>query len=183
MADLSYNEVSRLLKADFETGKLYWLARTPDMFKARFNSSEQSAKTWNTRFAGKEAFTALDGRGYLVGNINGRLYRAHRVVWMLHTGEWPADEIDHINRARTDNRISNLRCVSHADNMRNLKLHKSNSSGVAGVNWHDASGKWVARIGKRKILGYFDEFEDAVSRRQLAETEEGFHPNHGRSVA
>jgi hypothetical protein len=44
---------------------------------------------------------------------------AHRVAWLLHTGEDPGTlVIDHINRQRNDNRISNLRPLTHVQNIR-----------------------------------------------------------------
>lgn len=44
----------------------------------------------------------------------------HRLVWETFNGEIPKGmEIDHINRDKTDNKLSNLRCVTHIQNMRN----------------------------------------------------------------
>lgn len=44
----------------------------------------------------------------------------HRLVWETFNGKIPEDmEIDHINRCKTDNKLSNLRCVSHIQNMQN----------------------------------------------------------------
>ncbi len=175
---LSFSEVSSVLRADFEAGKLYWLARSHDRFR-----SEALAKRWNTRYAGKEAFTSLDGNGYLAGTINAVAYQAHRVVWLLATGEWPKDQIDHINGCRTDNRLTNLRSVTQAENARNKKTPATNRSGVPGVCWDKASGKWLATIklsGKQKHLGRFEQFDDAVASRKSAEAEYGYHQNHGR---
>jgi hypothetical protein len=70
MAELTFAEISKLLKYDPETGKLFWLPRPVEMFSDAFLGSEWSAKKWNTRYAGKEAFTALDGRGYHYGCKN-----------------------------------------------------------------------------------------------------------------
>lgn len=69
--------------------------------------------------AGTPAMTSANRHGYLRGRFNQQYYRAHRVVWFLFYGEWPYFEIDHINRDRTDNRIHNLRDVTHKTNCNN----------------------------------------------------------------
>lgn len=59
--------------------------------------------------------------GYARVYVDGRLYLAHRLAWFYVHGEWPPRgfEIDHINRVRHDNRISNLRVVTRSVNLRN----------------------------------------------------------------
>lgn len=47
-----------------------------------------------------------------------RLFSAHRLAFVLMTGNWP-NIVDHIDRNRTNNRWSNLRDGDHADNARN----------------------------------------------------------------
>ncbi|MHC2481555.1 HNH endonuclease signature motif containing protein [Rhizobium leguminosarum] len=183
MAELSYAQVSALLKYDSETGKLYWLERPVEMFSDAFLGSEWSAKKWNTRYAGKEAFTALDGGGYHYGQIFKRPHRAHRVGWLLHTGFWPEHQIDHINGVRTDNRIANLRDVTHAENNKNNCLRSDNYSGHPGVGWCNKRKMWRARImelGRETHIGYFTDFDTAVQIRKKAEIDHNFHPNHGR---
>jgi hypothetical protein len=140
-------------------------------------------KGWNDRFAGKEAFSKLNS-GYLQSHILGSRYLAHRVVWLLHYGKWPTGHLDHINGIRSDNRAVNLREVSYAENSKNHRPHKTNTSGVMGVVWHKRDKKWQAGImvsGKTIHLGQFTEKADAVSARKQAEKDYGFHENHGRS--
>lgn len=112
----------------------------------------------------------------------GRACLEHRLVWLMHHDEWPA-EIDHINGIRDDNRIENLRLVTRADNMRNSRRRKDNTSGVMGVSWHSATGKWRAYIGGQDgplHLGMFADWFDAVCARKSAERRQGYHANHGR---
>lgn len=166
----SRSRLRELLTYDEETGKLYWKPR-PD-----------ARSSWNTRYAGKEAFTAMHNAGYKVGSIDDKMYLAHRVIWKMVTGEDP-DDIDHIDGDRTQNQISNLRSVTRAENLRNKKLEPSNTSGVMGVSWEPALEKWGAYINvdnKRHRLGYYKEFDEAVMARQASEIEFGFHENHGR---
>ena len=132
--------------------------------------------------------TSRRGNGYLQVQFrkNGRLvnYQAHRVAWLLHTGEDPGNkQIDHIDRDRTNNRISNLRLVDQQGNMRNQRKFKSNTSGVTGIYWHKVTGKWQAQIsdcGKPQSLGYFEDFFEACCARKSAENRLGYHPNHGK---
>ena len=113
-----------------------------------------------------------DGDGYLRIRVQSRLYRAHRLAWFYVYGEWPTDRIDHINRIRSDNRISNLRDVSQKQNLQNAGKYSHNTSGHSGVSWHKQSSKWRARImhnQKHFHLGYFSILEEAISARKAAE--------------
>lgn len=113
--------------------------------------------------------------GYVLIGINGKRYPAHKLAWLACKGIWPEGAIDHINRDKTDNRISNLRLATHSENVRN-RVRRDNSSGVPGVSLHKATGKWHAYIGivsSVKSLGYFDSKDEAVRKRKAAEVEYG----------
>ena len=166
----------QLLNYNPETGEIIWKPRPIEMF-----SCERFQRRWNTRYAGKRALTAKS-TGYFAGPILGKTFKLHRVIWAMHYGEWP-DYIDHINHDRTDNRISNLRSVTLAENMKNQTVYKNNVSGVSGVYWSARDGVWMARIsigGIDKHLGTFRKKDDAIIARRQAEAKNGFHPNHGR---
>ncbi|MCJ2709130.1 HNH endonuclease, partial [Escherichia coli] len=77
---------------------------------------ERTTLTWNSRFAFKKC-SSINSDGYLMIMINGKAYPAHRLAWLIVYGTMPDGFIDHINRVRTDNRISNLRLVTHSENM------------------------------------------------------------------
>ncbi|ARC38619.1 HNH endonuclease [Paracoccus yeei] len=145
-------------------------------------SSEAVASAWNVQFAGKPALIINRSDGYLSGSIFDKRFLAHRVVWAMKYGEWPKDQIDHINGNRSDNRISNLRDVPNIENGKNLGLPSNNTSGVRGVYFSTLRKKWVVQIGsheKRKTIGSFHDFEDAVAARRKAEKQFGYHSNHG----
>jgi hypothetical protein len=55
--------------------------------------------------------------GYRLIKVDGKSYKAHRLAWLMTHGEWPAEQIDHINGVRTDNRIVNLREASKKQNL------------------------------------------------------------------
>lgn len=97
--------------------------------------------------------------GYRDITIKGKKYRAHRIAWLHHYGEWPKLEVDHINGEPGDNRIANLRDVSPRVNKENIhKARKHGVSGYLGVQWNGQTSSWVAKIvvnGKKKHLGTF----------------------------
>lgn len=103
----------------------------------------------------------VKGHGYIEVKILGKNYKCHRLAWLFVHGVFPNGEIDHIDSDKTNNRISNLRDISHALNVQNLtKPRKDNKSGYLGVSWNKKSSKWEAQISKNKIvhrLGCFDD--------------------------
>jgi hypothetical protein len=103
--------------------------------------------------------------GYRHIMINGRTFKAHRLVWLYVYGQFPENEIDHINLNKSDNRLINLREATRSQNNINKANQRNNTSGHKGVCWHKASNKWRARISmnnKRIHLGSFTNIEDAV---------------------
>ena len=174
----SQEQLRELLHYVPETGELFWKERPRSMFK-----SDRAWKSWNTKYAGKPAFTSITDAGYRQGSINDQNLLAHRVIWKWMTGEDP-DHIDHEEGNRGDNRWSLLKEGSKQQNHLNMKLFSNNSSGVPGVSFDKKRGRWRARIvltGQDQHLGYFDDLEAAVEARKAAEKQYGFHQNHGRS--
>jgi len=122
--------------------------------------------TWRVSLGGRatagDKAGSVSDEGYLRVRLNGKRYRAHRVVWALHHGAWPAGEIDHIDGCRINNRIENLRDVSNSVNHQNLKrANRNNRSGssVPGVHFSKAAQKFLARPvlnGKKINVGRFD---------------------------
>lgn len=177
-ADLSFEQVTSVLRCDPENGLLFWKERPLEMFpRAR------DGKSWNTRYAGKEASTAKNDT-YRQVCIFYQYIRAHRIIWMFVHGNWPNGEIDHIDGDRSNNRIKNLRLVTDSENRRNSKRPSNNVSGVMGVYWRKDLSKWEAKItvsGSQKHIGTFCNFDEAVVARKSAEAKYGYHENHGRS--
>lgn len=156
----------KLLRYEPDTGRLFWREGTRQF-------SRQSSNGAGT----------LDSHGYYQIKISGRIYQVHRVCYAIHHGIWPNNHIDHINGDRTDNKIDNLRDITRSENMKNMKLKSNNSSGFAGVHFDKLNKKWRAQImvnGRWKHLGRFESIDDAVSARNAAEKEYGYHENHGR---
>jgi hypothetical protein len=96
----------------------------------------------------------------------------HRAVWLMTHGYLPI-ELDHIDRNKSNNSISNLRECSRSENNLNKELQKNNTVGCAGVYFHRNSQKYRAEIKKNRkttSLGYFNTIQEAISARKLAET-------------
>jgi hypothetical protein len=169
-----------VLACDFETGSLTWAARQKEIFGDAIR-----VRGWNTRHAGKPAFTTILSDGYRRGCVLNQRHLAHRVIWALRYGVWPVDQIDHINGVRSDNRISNLRVVSNMENGRNQRLRKNNTSGVMGVCWDSKHCMWRSQIsvcGKTIYLGLYSSLDEAASARETAKIRFGFHQNHGAAA-
>lgn len=179
--------LKKLISLDAATGKMTWLKRGKEyFFDAGNKTAESYCRCWNKRLLGKPAVNSPHGMGYLHGCIFGRKYLAHRVVWAIHTGEWPVNHIDHINGLKKDNRPSNLRDVPHKENCKNQKLRVNNKSGHIGIAFDKARNKFEVTVSvdfKTKHLGRFETFEEALSIRNASYEANGFHQNHGRVSA
>ena len=179
------SEIAReLLTYNPDTGKLFWKERPAKYFK-----NPNYTKCWNTKWAGKEAFKNITRRksgqiARLEGRVLNKSYYTHRIAWLMYYGEWPKNQIDHINQDPTDNRIKNLRDVTNAENHRNQTLRSTNTSGYIGVSFYKGKNKYAAELiinGVKKWLGYYDTVEEAVAARAVANINYNFHPNHGNS--
>jgi len=141
------------------------------------------ASWWNAVFSGKEAGSDYHG-GYVRVTLDRKHYLAHRLIWKMVTGCDP-EQIDHINGNKSDNRIENLRNVSHGVNMKNKVLYKNSTSGIPGVNYHKRDDVWNAKVGiygKQLHLGAFATKAEAIAARIAANVMLDFHANHGRAA-
>jgi len=72
---------------------------------------------------------------------------AHRIIWKMVHGEIPEGMvIDHINGNPFDNRLENLRMVTHTENCRNARSHTTNKTGLKGIAWDKKNEKWQTEI-------------------------------------
>lgn len=156
------------LAYDPETGVLTWRARPIEDFK-----NARIQRSWNSKNAGKVAGSRA-AEDYVRININHQPCFAHRVAWLITYGSLPTGVIDHVNGNPHDNRLVNLRALSHAENIQNQRhARKDNGSGILGVCREGQ--RWRARIwvGSRQYsLGTYDSPEQAheayvAAKRQL----------------
>lgn len=164
---LTAERARELLDYDPETGVLRW---------------KKNKGTGKANAEAGSVCTEVTGKKYRYIKIDGTQFRAHRVVWIIWNGCAPELQIDHIDGNGLNNRISNLRHVTHLENRRNSRRQSNNKSGSSGVDWDKRRCKWRARIkvcGFTRHIGYFVELEEAIAARKEAEATYGFHENHG----
>jgi hypothetical protein len=147
--DLTFEQVSELLEYDPVTGIFLWKPRP-------------IGGSFNTQYANKEAGHIMS-KGHIFIWLHGKNYYAHRLAWLLVTGSWPINEVDHINGVKSDNSFVNLRESSRGQNEWNKPKNKKNTSGYKGVCKNDYGWQSQIRIGngKRIYLGTFDTPEKA----------------------
>jgi hypothetical protein len=175
--NLTVSYIQTSLDYDEETGLLYWKERPRHHFKRKLEFNR-----FNNKFAGLCA-GCVKPNGYVHLTINHCTYSAHRICWALYYGCHPTEIIDHIDGNKANNRIANLRLVSHEENAKNRPLSSRNKSGVSGVGFYE--GRWQVTIGVDrtvKYLGVFRDKDEAIAARMQAEREYGYHPNHGRPM-
>lgn len=101
------------------------------------------------------------------GKYHGHSITMHKQIISTQKGKL----VDHINHNTLDNRKENLRVVSYAQNLYNMRTPKDNTSGYKGVSWDKATEKWIAYIRKHGILKYLGRFlkvEEAASAYNTA---------------
>lgn len=160
---ITQERLKELLTYSEKEGKFYWKVSPSNNIKIGDEAGKGKVAGYNR--------VSLDNKSYLV----------HRLVWLWFYGYMPK-EIDHINHNRSDNRLNNLREVTHIENGHNVSKKTNNTTGYTGVVYHKATGKWLAQIminHKNKYLGLFSTIEEAVEKRKEAEKDFNFYVNHG----
>jgi hypothetical protein len=145
---ITQKELKELLRYNVSTGKFFW-----KVFRPRVKPGQITAQ-------------ALDRWGYHVISVNRRKYKAHRLAWLYVYGVFPAKDLDHKNRIKTDNRISNLREVTATENARNKGLNKKNKSGFVGVSWKKSHERWCAQASVDGVVRYLGLYDSPLAASQ-----------------
>jgi hypothetical protein len=153
---LTAEELRSLLYYDPETGIFTWRkppARKPWLIRAGNVSPGKYTQI--------QLFPRSSGRQ--------ERYYASRLAWLYMTGNWPENEIDHINRDKSDDSWKNLRPADHSKNAINVDLQSRNTSGITGVCWDGTTGRWLATCmvkGVTVLYKQYDTKEEAIAARQ-----------------
>lgn len=138
-SEITTDRLRQVLRYEPEVGTFTWLVTT------------------KRRKAGDLA-GSTNVSGYLTIRVDGVLYLAHRLAWLYMTGEWPEALIDHINRARSDNRWVNLRTATHKVNANN----RVNNAGNGGVYKDRGRFRAIRWVENRQVhMGCFGSIEEA----------------------
>ena len=149
-------QLLELFNYDLKSGTLTWKA-------------SRSNKIRKGMLAG-----TIGSNGYRRIQINGHLYLAHRLIWIMQMGKLPINTIDHKNRIPDDNRWENLREATNLQQNQNRNIQINNKSGVPGVSWNKNLQKWQSFItlnSKQIYLGVFSNKNEAIECRKKAEHE------------
>lgn len=142
--DISESEsLAEALRYDPETGRFFW-----------------KSDRGSNHLKGKPAGTIRNG--YIAINFQGKFYLAHRLAWYFVNGRWPEKWIDHIDRDKANNRISNLRECDASGN--NWNKQTPEREFPRGVSLDKRNGSFIARSklnGKHKHIGSFATVEQA----------------------
>lgn len=154
------------------------------------------------RHAGEVAGNVNKENGYWVycSSLYGN-FQVHRIIWFLcHKEDVPANSIiDHVDGNKLNNKISNLRLVTEAENTRNVPMYKSNTTGTTGVyldrkykesyywkaSWMDLDGKQRTKSFSITKLGDELAFQLACEHRnsmidELNSLGAGYSDRHGK---
>lgn len=145
---ITKERVEELLHYDPETGYFFW----------------KKLEGRGHRELGGKVAGCLAPNGYIMLGIDRKLYRAHRVVFLLENGEFPKQYVDHIDGDKKNNKRDNLRLVTQQQNAYNAKPHKDSVTKVKGVYWDKERELYVAQIwlnGKHIHLGRYETLEEA----------------------
>lgn len=153
---LTAEQARALLSYNPETGAFFW--------KIKRGHMKAGSPAGHIQIFRRRSGIELAAK-YLVIRVNNSLYLAHRLAWLLITGEFPKDKLDHKDADSLNNRFNNLREATQAQNARNTRVRSDNKSAFKGVSWDQINSKWVARIrvyrGRYRNLGRFNDPAEA----------------------
>ena len=188
---LTQEYLKEALHYDPETGIFMWREDRPESHFRDWRGRNGFLKNIkNGLKAGSlKPATKRNPNPYWVIGILNKVYPAHRLAWLYVYGQFPEEDIDHINLDPQDNRISNLRLSIDKINHKNRSCYKNSSSNVPGVSWNSKLNKWQAEgqetvDGERKryYLGVHKTLFDAVAVRKSWELSKGYSENHGKKI-
>ena len=156
--------------------------RLRELFEVRDGKLYRRVAVSGRWLAGQEAGgKRKDGYGRV--SVDWQRFLTHRVIFAIVHGRWPAADVDHKYGLAAGDGVENLREATHADNMRNGKIRKNNSSGCPGVSWDKSRGRWAVIVrcaGKTWHFGRHEdlEFADLVAQEARRKLFGSFAPKY-----
>ena len=158
---LIMNKNTELLPYYYKAKKLLDYNRTTGQFTWKVSRGSRSKVGG---IAGHE-----NSHGYIAIGVNlnkkQKFLKAHRLAWFIVNHELP-NVIDHIDRDKSNNSLSNLRDCNNSLNQINIPISKRNTTGYKGVYYRKDNGKYRAIIkidGRNKSIGQYETAEEAYS--------------------
>ena len=146
---MSKRDIRELIQYNPDTGSLKWISSGP-----------------GRKLYGPAGY--YDKRGYQRIRINGVVYQAARIAWYLSYGEWPKGDVDHIDQNPSNNKLDNLRDISHHLNT----LHSRGFSKKGFPKGVDKRGSGyrvqATMLGARVYLGTYETMEEATAVAEAA---------------
>lgn len=146
---ITLEDAHGLFNLDHETGVLTWRIKPSRRIRLGAVAGSKNKAT-----------------GYIEVRIKGKGYGAHRIVWLMTKGEWPAPhEIDHKDLVRSNNAISNLRRGTVSDNRGNHPVSRRNGSGLKGA-FVATDGGFQSSIRRHGINYHLGSFKTAQAAHE-----------------
>lgn len=142
---LTHDRLIDVLRYDPETGEFTWIV---------------GGRGHRGKSIGDKAGCVHPTLGYVLIGVDGRRYYGHRLAWFYMTGEWPKDEIDHIDGVESNNAWINLREANRPQNAANCKIKSSSKVGLKGVTHDKRDGFYYPKLNG-KSLGRYQTKEEA----------------------
>lgn len=149
---LTLERLKEVLYYHPESGDFVWIALT--------------GATTNIE-VGTQAGT-LGPQGYITIQVNGRLYRAHRLARFYVEGVWPTHMVDHKDTVKHHNWWSNIRHATRSQNGFNRRLYRNSKSKLKNIHWCERDQRYLVQIridGVQKCVGRFKTVDEAVAKR------------------
>lgn len=172
--EITQENLKALLHYNPETGRFTWVVNYGGHIE------------YGKEAGGIDVDTRPGGKTYLRVTLYKQMFFMHRLAFLYMTGEFPKNVVDHIDGNGINNKWSNLRDVTIAENNRNNKKRIDNTSDVTGVSWNKKNENWNVNInheGQQIHLGTFDSKQEAIAARKSAEKILNYHNNHGTKRA
>lgn len=160
MYAVRHQELIEILDYNPESGQFIW----------KQNRGHNQVKNKKAGYIDKKT-------GYLILSIKKNKYLAHRLAWFYFYAEWPKQTIDHIDKNKLNNRITNLRDIPFTENQWNKKIYDDGRLVGTAFRPDRKSKKWTSAItifnpkknkNEPKFLGFYKTEEEAHNAYMLA---------------